>query len=356
MTSRFPGAWPEVELDARQAEVLRAVVRQHIQTGEPVGSASVSRATKMGLSSASIRSLMAQLEEMGLLMQPHTSAGRVPTDLAFRVYVDQLLGKPRMDRGQALAIEEALRANRNEIETLMGEASRQLSLFSHQVGLVLAPDLRKLVVDHLSFVRLDAGRVMAILVARSGVVHNRIIQLNQPVDPGELERIGRYLSAEFGGRTLSEMRELLERRLGEERAAYDKLMARSLDLGREVIRAEVSDIELFVEGASNLLGNRGFSDLDLLQSLFRTLEDKRTLIDLLSRLLDGPGVKVLIGKENPLSDLNRFSLIASTYGTGDRVIGTVGVVGPVRMPYRRAIALVEHLAEVLTRLLSSREN
>jgi heat-inducible transcriptional repressor len=335
--------------------VLREVVRQHIQSGEPVGSAAVSRGARLGLSPASIRSVMAELEEQGLLVQPHTSAGRVPTDRAYRVYVDQLLPRPRMAATEAQAIERALAASRGEIDELFGEASRQLSRFSQQVALVLAPDLRRLVVDHLEFVRLDAGRVMAILVARSGVVHNRILPVSEPLSPPELERIGRYLSAEFGGLTLPEMRAALERSLGEERAAYDRLVASSLELGRRALASQL-DGELFVEGASNLLSLPDFSDLELLRGLLRTLEDKRTLIDLLGRLIESSEVQVVIGEENPLFDLTRCSLVASTYGAGGRALGRVGIVGPIRMPYGRAMALVEHLSRVLSDLLSAREN
>jgi heat-inducible transcriptional repressor len=344
------------ELDPRHVEVLREIVRQHVQTGEPIGSATIARTGRLGLSPASIRHVMSELEELGLLSQPHTSAGRVPTDRAFRVYVDQMVRKPRMAAAHAKAIERALAGSGGEVEDLLGEASRQLSLFSHQVGLVLAPDLERLIVDQLEFVRLDRGRIMTVLVARSGVVHNRILHVDEALEPAELERIGRYLTDEFGGRTLPRMRELLARRLREDRATYDRIMARSLELGRKAVDFDESDAEVFVQGVSNLLTVPEFSDLDLARALFRTLEDKRKLIDLLSRLLEGPGVKVVIGEENELSDLNRCSLVASTYRSGDGVMGTLGIVGPIRMPYGRAMALVDHLSRVLSRLLSSSGN
>ncbi len=352
MTER-PSGQAELDLDPRHAEVLKEVVRHHIQTGEPIGSATVARAAKLRLSPASIRGLMAELEEVGLLTQPHRSAGRVPTDRAYRIYVDQMIRKPRMAASRAQAIERALGEFGGEVEELLGEASRQLSRWSHQVGLVLAPDLQRLIVDQIEFARVDGHRVMAILVARSGVVHNRILHVAEPLEPRELERIGNFLSREFGGRTLPQMRELLEQRLNEERAAYDRLMAKSLQLGRQAVATDETEASLFVEGASNLLDLPDFSDLDLLRDLFRTLEDRRRLIDLLSRLLESPGVQVVIGEENPLSDLARCSLVASTYGSGERVMGTVGIVGPTRMPYARAIALVDHFSHVLTRLLSA---
>jgi len=214
------------------------------------------------------------------------------------------------------------------------------------------PELRRIVIEHLEFVRLDERRVVAILVARSGVVHNRILEVDEQLDQAELERAGRYLSDAFGGLTLPEMRGRLQESLAEERAAYDRAMARSLALGSRAVEAGDEDGELFIQGASNLLHSPEFSDIDVVRSLFRTLEDKRTLVDLLNRVLEGRGVRVIIGAENPLSDLARCSLVATTYGAGDRVVGTLGIVGPTRMEYARAIAVVDYLADGLTRLLT----
>jgi heat-inducible transcriptional repressor len=358
MANRSTRPWSEIALDGHQADVLRELVRQHIRTGEPVGSVSVGRSAKLALSPASIRSVMAELETAGLLTQPHKSAGRVPTDRGYRVYVDQLAHRARVSAEHAQAIEDALSENGNRIEALLGQASRQLSLFSDQVGLVLAPAPQRLIVDQIEFTRLDSTRVIAVLVARSGVVQNRIIPIDESLEPAELARISRYLSSELGGRTLPEMRQLLEQRRGREQALYDRLVARSLELARKAVETDENEneAELFVDGASNLLTKQDFSDLGLLQSLLRTLEDKRTLIELLGRLIESRGVQVVIGEENPLSDLNRCALVASTYRAGDRVMGTVGVVGPIRMPYGKTMALVDHLSAYLTRFLSETEN
>jgi heat-inducible transcriptional repressor len=356
MSNKAPSSAPGLKSGGRHGEVLKSIIREHIVTGEPVGSQTVSRARGLKLSPASIRNIMAELEEWGLLDQPYTSAGRVPTDKAYRLYVDQLIPRPRMAASQAQVIDQALFRSRQEIPDLLGEASRQLSQFSNQVGLVLAPDLTRIIVEHLEFVRLDEHRVVAILVARSGVVHNRMLRVDNPLEQSELDRIGRYLSAEFGGRTLPEMRELLRRMISEERARYDRLVARSLELGRQAIESEDLVADLFVEGVSNLIGSPEFAELDVIRSVFKTLEEKRTLIDLLTRVLRAEGVQVVIGEENPLSDLARCSLVASPYGVGTRVMGTVGIVGPRRMEYARAIALVDYLARVLTRLLSDPGN
>ncbi len=333
-------------LGAREREVLRSVIRAHIVTGTPVGSKTLSLGTGLDLSPATIRNVMAELEERGLLVQPHPSAGRVPTDTAYRLYVDHWMGAPRVVPAQAQAIDEALRTRRDVAE-LLEEASRQLSRLSHHVGVVLAPELRRIVVEHREIVRLDPRRVVAVLVDRTGVVHNRIVEEDEASDQEELDRVGRWLTDQFTGLTLQQMREELLRRVSQDRAAYD--------LARKAVEPAPgeSEGELFVEGMANLLDEPAFVDLDRMRAILKTLEEKSRLVELLGRVLDGEGVQVVIGSENPLPGLADCSLVTSTYGAGDRVLGTVGVVGPTRMEYARTVALVDHLAKVLTRLLSS---
>ena len=346
----------ETDLGERTREVLLAVVRRHIHTGEPVGSAAVSRDLRTDLSPASVRAIMVELEAHGLLGQPHTSAGRVPTDHGFRFYVDHLDERPRVAPTTARSIEQALAAVEG-IDSLLEEASRQLSRLSHHVGIALAPDWQRLVIDRLDFVRLDDRRVIAILLDRAGRVHDRVVALVDAPDAPELERMGRYLSEQLCGRTLPEMRRVVDVMLAEERAAYDRLMARSLDLGRRALH-EIDEAEarLFVEGASNLLGLPDFPDIDLLRDMLRTLEDKHRLSELLTRILEDGGPRVVIGHENPMTELARGALVVATYGVGTGVVGMVGLVGPVRMPYPRSLALVTHLAAVLSQRLAASGN
>ncbi len=343
----------DVRLDARETEILKSVIQSHILSGQPVGSQSLSRGFGLDLSAATIRNTMADLEARGLLTHPHTSAGRIPTDMAYRLYVDHLMGPPRMAAHHAHAIDEALLRSRAEIPELLAEASRQLSLFSKHVGVGLAPEIRRIVVEHVEFVRLDPHRVVAVIVGRSGVVHNRILEADEPKEQEELDRIARFLSEKFGGKTLLEMRQILLERMAEEAAAYDRLVGRSLEFGRRALSTETVSAEVFVEGASNLLDEPEFADLERMKGLIRTLGERNHLVDLLSRVLEGQGVQVVIGAENPVSDLSDCSLVASTYRSGDQEVGTVGIMGPKRMEYARAVALVHHLAQVLTRLLSN---
>jgi len=342
------------ELDHRSGEVLRTIIRQHILSGEPVASKTVTGGTTLDLSPASIRNVMHELEERGLLQQPHTSAGRVPTDRAYRLYVDQMMRKTRIPRTQAQAIDAALAGSGGEIPDLLVEASRQLSQFSNHVGLVLAPNLQRVLIDRIEFVRLDPRRVVAILVARSGVVHNRMLEITDPEEQVELDRIGRYLSDELGGLTVPEMRDRLLNRMAEERAAYDRLMAQSLELGQKALESGDDAAELLVEGASNLLGSPEFSEIEEMRGLFRTLERKKALIRLLGQVIDGGGVQVVIGEENSQTELNKCTLVVAGYGSDTRKLGTLGIVGPTRMEYAKAIALVDHLAGAISTLLSGR--
>jgi len=333
------------------------VVEEHILRGEPVSSKRVARISKLRLSAASIRGIMARLEDEGWLVQPHTSAGRVPTDRGYRLYVDQMLEqRPRLAPSEAREIEDALARRQGEIPDLLGEASRQLSVISHQVGVVLAPEVRRLLVERLEFVRLDARRVATLIVGRSGVVHHRIVAVPEPLDAPELERIGRYLSQQFAGRSLPEMRDELVRRMRADREAFDRLQACSLELCGRALEADLEETLVFVDGASNLLESPEFSDRDVIRALFKTLEEKQTLIGLLGRLIDGEGVRVVIGEENPLADLACCSVVASPYRSGARTIGTVGIVGPTRMPYERVIPLVDFLARTLSGYLSNLRN
>jgi len=341
------------DLDDRAGEILKSVIHAHVITGEPVGSRTLSRGAGLDLSPATIRNVMSDLEERGLLSQPHASAGRVPTDLAYRIYVDRLMSRPPIDAGHAHAIDEALQHRRGEIPELLSEAARQLSRVSQHVGVVLVPDMRRIVVEHLEFVRLDAHRIVAILVDRAGVVHNRILGVKDVFDQPELDRIGNELSERFSGQTLPTIREAIARELLEEQSAYDLRRASLLTLGRDALEIDEDATDVLVEGASNLLGAPEFNDLERTKELLRTLEQKGRLVDLLEGVLTGHGVQVVIGHENPVSSLSDLSVVATTYCAGDRVLGTVGVVGPTRMEYARAIALVDYLAHVLTRFLTN---
>jgi heat-inducible transcriptional repressor len=227
-----------------------------------------------------------------------------------------------------------------------------LSRFSSGVGLVVAPEIRRIVVERVEFARLGGRRVMAIVVGRSGVVHHRMLEVDPAIDQEELDRVCRYLNDEFRGMTLPRMRDELLRRMSEERARLDRLVSRSLELGRQAIEVEDDETELFVEGTANLVDHPEFADVGRMRSLLSALDEKTRLVQLLGHVLDGGGVQVLFGSEEPDAPLDGISLVASRYRAGERALGSIGIVGPTRMSYVRAIALVDHLARRLTELLT----
>ncbi len=344
------------ELDDRERSILQSVLKAHILTGEPVGSKTVSRELRMDLSPATIRGTMSDLENRGFLSQPHTSAGRVPTEGAYRFYVERMMKEPRLARSRAEEIDAAMTHCRGEIPGLLLEASRQLSRFSKNVGVVLAPEMSRLVVERIEFVKVASRRCVAILVGRSGVVHNRLAEIRANWDQVDLDAMGSWLSEQFSGMTLEDMHREMVRRLKEDQAGLDRLKVKSMELGRKSLGGADVHAGVFVEGASNLLDSPEFSDGEKMKTLFRTLDEKSRLVRLLENVLGGSGVRVTIGNENESAGLENCAVIASSYRSGNLARGTVGIVGPTRMEYVQAIALVDHLARVLTRFLSGADS
>ena len=344
----------DVTLDRRSQEVLEAVVESYIQKGEPVGSRVVSRLSSEGLSAATIRNVMAELEESELLTQPHTSAGRVPTDLGYRLYVDSLMKARRLRRDEEQMIESSLLSTPTELHDLFATVSRVLSRFSHHLGVVVSPHISRARLKETEFVRLGKGRILVIIVAVSGMIHNKIIETEGDHAQEKLDRIGRYLSDEFRGNTLTEIRDRILEMMGQEKALYDSLLRDALALGRASLEIEeekgLGGGEVFVDGTSNLLSEPEFASINRLKGLFRTFEEKHELLRVLNSCLEveQPGVKVLIGSENPHPDLAACTLVASSYGTGAGTLGTLGIIGPTRMEYARAIALVDSVARLFS--------
>jgi len=343
----------DVTLDRRSQEILEAVVESYIQKGEPVGSRAVSKLSSEGLSAATIRNVMAELEESELLTQPHTSAGRVPTDLGYRLYVDSLMKARRLRKDEEQMIESSLLTTPTELHDLFASVSRILSRLSHHLGVVVSPHISRARLKETEFVRLGKGRILVIIVAVSGMIHNKVIETDDDHPQEKLDKIGRYLSDEFRGNTLSEIRDRILEMMSQEKALYDALLRDALELGRaslEVEEEKASGGEVFVDGTSNLLAEPEFSSINQLKGLFRTFEEKHELLRVLNRCLENeqPGVKLLIGSENPHPDLAGCTLVAASYGTGGRTLGTLGIIGPTRMEYARAIALVDSVARLFS--------
>jgi heat-inducible transcriptional repressor len=341
------------DVPERLQRLLAALVRSYIERGEPVSSLLLAKESGLTVSSATVRSMLARLEEMGFVRQPHTSAGRVPTDLGYRFYVDMLLQSRRPSRALN-ELEQRLRRAGSLEETILDNVSHELSRVSQHVGFALAPAADASTLKHVDFVSLDATRVLVIVVAGSSQVTHKLIELQEAVGPSELSQAANYLNAEFAGRPLSEIREAVLQRLQEDRALYDRLLARALHLAGATFEDVGTQAQLFVHGASSLIDAGQDEDVRLpmttLRALLSMMEEKHRLVQILSEYLDGVGLTVVIGTEHADPHLRNFSLVASTYVDSGRQ-GVVGVIGPTRMRYSRSIAAVDSASRVVTRVL-----
>jgi heat-inducible transcriptional repressor len=346
-------------LSDRTRRILAALIREYIETGEPVASAALTRRAGLNVSSATIRNVLAQLEEMGLVWQPHTSAGRVPTDLGYRCYVDVLLEGRRTSK-DAAGVEARLRQQAGEdplIDELLSSASHVLSEVSRHVGFAIAPPNAQAVFHRIEFVPLSGHKVLIVMVVRGNQVSQKTIDMSEEIDRAALEKAANYLNTEFSGCTLEEVREGVLARLHEERTLYDQLLGLALRLASSSLE-RMQQPTVSIEGASSLVEEvvrvSGLS-LNGLHTLLSMVEEKQRLVRLLNEYIDGPGLTVVIGTEHTDPELRPFSLIASTYFDGRRT-GLVGVIGPTRMRYSRAIDVVEHAAKAVGRVLSDPQN
>lgn len=346
------------ELTERQRRILARLVAEYIEQGEPVSSSWLAEHSSLGLSSATVRNVLARLEEQGLVRQPHTSAGRVPTDSGYRLYVDSLLGARKRPRSRP-AVEARLRQSGTLGELLEG-ASQELSRVSRHVGFAMAPAGPATRLRHLDFVGLDARRVLVIVVSTGGEITHRAVETDARPSDTTLRQAANYINSEFAGMTLDEARRAISERMREERALYDALMARALQLARSGLSQVAPEETLHVQGVSQLLdqllGPTVDRDtaLDALRVLFRMIEEKHQMIELLSQYMDGAGLTVVIGSEHLSPDLQPFSVVASTFHDGARR-GTMGVIGPTRMRYQKAISVVDEVSQVVSRMLEDQQ-
>ena len=341
-----------VALDDRSREVLRLLIQQHIQTGEPVGSETLAARMNRALSPATIRNILADLERQGLLDHPHTSAGRMPTDEGYRVYVDSLMAKEPLGSRDLAAIDQALRSNEGSPTHVLENASQLLSRLSQNVGLVLAPDLSRSAFAHIELLRLRDRRVLVVMVARSGLVTNKLVEIDEDLSGEELQACANYLKANFAGMTLPGIRMRLLELMRQDRAAYDSLLRHVIAVGeRAFADAPAEQTNLFLDGASHILERAQQEDLERLRDLFRTFEEKSRLVKILNACLAPEGVRIYIGRENPDPGLREMTLVTATYPIeGDLGLG-VGVLGSTRMEYARVITLVDHVARAVVRTL-----
>jgi heat-inducible transcriptional repressor len=340
----------EKTLGEREKAVIEAVIEDYIQTAEPVGSRTVAKILKMALSPATIRNVMADLEESGFLMQPHTSAGRVPTDKAFRYYVDRLLEIRRLSRLSRDRIDSSLQIEKMDITEILRRASTLLSSLSKQTGVVLGPRFDSTVFKHVEFIRVSEKRVLVVLVSTMGEVQNKIIEVDESMTQDELDQYSRYLTEIMGGLTLAEAKGRIMEEMKQERVLFDRLMFRALQLSQKALEG-LGEGDIYIEGKTNIIRSPEFSDLEKMRLLFLAFEEKGKLVKLLDKALSASGIQIFIGEENELREMKSCSVIAARYAKESSVLGTVGVIGPTRMDYCTIIPLVDYTARMVSKML-----
>ncbi len=334
-------------LDPRARQLLRTLIGRYIEEGEPVGSQTLARHAGLDVSAATIRSILADLEDIGLLASPHTSAGRVPTVQGYRVFVDSLLQVRPLPEPELARLRLEL-AGGGGTQSLLGSASELVSAMTRFVGVVSAPKRERFAFRQIDFVPLDAGRVLAILVFADNEVQNRIIQTRRPFDAAELERVSNYLNAQFAGRPVAEIRAVLLHELRHARDEMERLLESTVELAGQALPGEGADDDgMVLAGQNRLIGVQDLSDLDRLRELFEAFARKREILQLLERTIHAPGVRIFIGEETGLAPLEGVSLVTAPYAADGRVLGVLGVIGPTRMAYDRVIPVVQAAADAL---------
>jgi heat-inducible transcriptional repressor len=340
-------------LNERTQNILMAVIHSFIQTAEPVGSRMISKRFDFGLSPATIRNVMSDLEELGFLEQPHTSAGRVPTDRGYRFYVNHLHSVEELSAEESARILQRYTPYRGEIDEVMAETSRLLSEVSRYAGIVLRK-FSTTVFKRIEFVKTRGCQVLAIFIMDSGLVQNRFILLDEEMTQDELYKISNYLNHEFSGQPLHAIRQQVLERMMEEKAQYDTLLQQAMKVGEKTFEETLEgEGNIYLGGTANIIAQPEFvANVARMQELFKAFEEKSRLISLLDRCLDETGVNVILGSETPFKDIQDCSFVTHTYSYGDRTLGVLGVIGPKRMAYPRVMAIVDYTANLVSKILT----
>jgi heat-inducible transcriptional repressor len=350
------GKQKSADLNDRSRSLLRALIKEHVRTGKPVGSRRLAKIDKQGLSAATIRNVMADLEELGFVTHPHTSAGRVPTDKGYRFYVDSMLHARSLTDREEERIKQSLE-NETEPAEFMNKASQILSTVSNNLGFVVTPPLSQSVMKHVEFVRISRGRILFILVTQSAQVQHRMIQLSEDMTQADLDQAARYLVEHFEGSSLRQIRDELLKLMSEEKALYDRMLKNVLVLGSAGILQrpdeDEEDSEVYLAGTSEIIKKPELLHISHMVVLFQTFEEKSRLVRIITECLksEGSGTIVTIGLDKHLPGMRDWALVSSAYpyhqGTG-----ILGILGPSRMEYEKAIGLVDYMAKLFGKILS----
>lgn len=358
------------EQEDRKRKILQYVIAEYVRTGKPVGSGIIATESRLGLSPATIRNILAELESEGMIMQPHTSAGRVPTDKGYRFYVDAICDLQRLAIQEQQRIQHEYESRMRQVEDLMSQTSKMLSALSNYTGFVVTPKLEKNIFSHIELVSLSSRRILVAMITQSGLTKNMVIETTLEIPRDQLRAIGRIINENFHGQTLEVVKEQLIVRLEKVQSEYRDILFLAKEIGLEIQR--MASNEVFLDGTSKILALPDFTKTQDLANLFKMIEEKEILAQVLEQELNASPkafkkgeiivqaqapfsasqkVQVRIGTENQDKALQNLSVVASTYQFSDRTVGMLGILGPKRMEYSRMIALVDYVSQVVNRVL-----
>jgi heat-inducible transcriptional repressor len=346
----------EEALSERAQLLLKALIESYIRDGQPVGSRTLSRDSGLSLSSATIRNVMADLEELGFVVSPHTSAGRIPTDKGYRLFVDSLLKLKPLQSEEIDDIERRLRNDASNGRTLVQTVSQMLSSVTQMAGLVTLPNPHYVALSQIEFIGLSENRALAIMVMNNREVENRVVQLERPYSSEELRRAANYLNEAFAGRSLPEVRASLLKQLQETRQTMNQLMQDAIQMAQKVFETPGGEqVEYVIAGETNLMGFAELSNVDRLRRLFEAFNEKHDMLRLLDSCLRAQGIQIFIGHESGYQILDDISVVTAPYMLDNQVVGVLGVIGPTRMAYERVIPIVDVTAKLLGSALNARK-
>ena len=345
----------EESLSERAQLLLKALIESYIRDGQPVGSRALSRDSGLSLSSATIRNVMADLEDLGFVASPHTSAGRIPTDKGYRLFVDSLLKLKPLQHEEVEEIERRLSEASNG-RALLQTVSQMLSSVTHMAGLVTLPNPHYVALSQIEFIGLSENRALAIMVMNNGEVENRVVQLDRRYTGEELRRAANYLNEAFAGRSLPDVRAMLVRQLQETRQHMNQIMQDAIQVAQKVFDAKPDEqVEYVIAGETNLMGFAELGNIDRLRRLFEAFNEKHDILRLLDSCLRAQGIQIFIGQESGYQILDDISLVAAPYLLDNHVVGVLGIIGPTRMAYERVIPIVDVTAKLLGSALNARK-
>ncbi|MBI5375993.1 MAG: heat-inducible transcription repressor HrcA [Candidatus Schekmanbacteria bacterium] len=338
-------------LTEREKSVLWAIIQSYMVSPEPVGSGSIAKMSNFDISPATIRNVMADLEESGYLTHPHTSAGRIPTDKAYRIYVNSILSEDGINPAKLDAEALSLEREPASIEELLKQTTRFLSRKSHNMGIISAPKINFVTLKHIEFIRLKKQHILAIIIGESGLVENKVINTEEDILQGELDKVRNFINESFHGSTLPEIKRKLREMLLEDKRNFDELVEKAMKLSNLMFSFS-GEGEIYYDGTSNLIEEPEFSGTEEMKKLLSAFEEKSLILKILDKCLAANGVTIYIGAEASIGEMADLSIIAATYKKGDKAIGTLGVLGPKRMNYSMVIPIVNYTAKTVSELLT----